>query len=1103
MNIQQHTPGKETSQKFSFFVPATYPGYVMIFVVFMSFITIHPAVGQLKLIQPGGDAERAYFEHNGKPLLSFGGGPGDGMFWLPGDAFNYKRWADWEADHGMNHSRDYLPMGWKLTEVTTEANGGSLSNIEHPFVKVGANNQYDLTKFNDNYWKRFRAQCTYLQSKGIVIHMLMINGWTFNPSFPADHNYKYSFWNPDWNVNSATNYADNDWKQFFYCVADNKTGMLALQEAWFEKLVTETADLDNVYYDLVHEMGDLVKRGLDWNKAKKWIDHMAMVVKNKYQQLQPNKPCILGMDTGGLDGGLNSNATAIPKNGSKTDWVFTRPYFDILIFGKMHSTHHAREWRKKYNKPYIGQESWDDNKTKWGIRCKDHDISMRKYFWKFMMAKSQQMDIYHKPRKTCPHNDAHYPLNYNPYGWNDFENKAPVLRSFWESVKDYPALWFNGSVTSGPGVHKLVLSSKDEAVVYLSSGTSEKNKSYGASTLSVKDLSTNNGSYTAKYWNPATGIIDTKTVTISNGTSSVSLPGFKDDIAIHFYKNAGSAHIPVEGVELDKHSLALTEGTSTTLSATVSPQNATDRSIHWSSSNANVATVAQGKVTAISPGTATITVTTHDGDKKDTCIVTVNAATGSDPLVSDLSIANGKAYTWFDLVPAAKMYIDRNYKFNDIPAYLQGQLALRTANNDKSSNVHQDLVTFTANKDIIVYIAYTDINTTLTQHWLNSANGWKTENETLSCTLAKQEATRYLKSKTYSNGATVRLKGNGSTSSTSSMYNVIVVASEPGGPSPIPVTGVALNTSNLTILEGGQVTLRATLQPANATDQAVSWSSDNPGVASVTGGQVTAISPGIATITVTTRDGNKKDQCTITVTPALGGTPLVSDLTVSNGKDYEWSTLSGDSKMYIDRNYKFRSIPAHLDGQQVLLTANNDKSSEANQDLVTFRVNKDVIVYVAYTNINTTLTNQWLTTANGWIPGNQTLSTSLPKDEATRYLKHKSFKSGATVRLQGNGSTSSASSMYNVIVVEDMNTTQTTSRVSEKEFVKIYPNPFTSRLTILNTKAPEAALYTMNGVLLRTFTLNTGARTTLNLQYLQAGVYIIKIGDRVYPVVKE
>ena len=91
MNIQQQTSKKETPQKFSFFVPTQYPGHVIISVVFMSFITLHPAMAQLKLVQPGGDAERAYFEHNGKPLLSFGGGPGDGMFWLSEDAFNYKR----------------------------------------------------------------------------------------------------------------------------------------------------------------------------------------------------------------------------------------------------------------------------------------------------------------------------------------------------------------------------------------------------------------------------------------------------------------------------------------------------------------------------------------------------------------------------------------------------------------------------------------------------------------------------------------------------------------------------------------------------------------------------------------------------------------------------------------------------------------------------------------------------------------------------------------------------------------------------------------------------------------------------------------------------
>ena len=48
--------------------------------------------------------ERAYFLHNGKPLLSFGG-MADVTFYLNEDAYNYRRWATWLADHGMNHIR--------------------------------------------------------------------------------------------------------------------------------------------------------------------------------------------------------------------------------------------------------------------------------------------------------------------------------------------------------------------------------------------------------------------------------------------------------------------------------------------------------------------------------------------------------------------------------------------------------------------------------------------------------------------------------------------------------------------------------------------------------------------------------------------------------------------------------------------------------------------------------------------------------------------------------------------------------------------------------------------------------------------------------------
>jgi uncharacterized protein YjdB len=88
---------------------------------------------------------------------------------------------------------------------------------------------------------------------------------------------------------------------------------------------------------------------------------------------------------------------------------------------------------------------------------------------------------------------------------------------------------------------------------------------------------------------------------------------------------ASGLAIPVSGVAVSKTSDALAVGRTDQLAAIIVPANASNRAVIWSSSNPNIAAVSnQGLVTAVGKGTASITVTTVDGGKTDSCTVTVS-----------------------------------------------------------------------------------------------------------------------------------------------------------------------------------------------------------------------------------------------------------------------------------------------------------------------------------------------------------------------------------------------------------------------------------------------------------------------------------------------
>ncbi|BDX38863.1 hypothetical protein CYCD_22180 [Tenuifilaceae bacterium CYCD] len=105
--------------------------------------------------------------------------------------------------------------------------------------------------------------------------------------------------------------------------------------------------------------------------------------------------------------------------------------------------------------------------------------------------------------------------------------------------------------------------------------------------------------------------------------------------------------IAVTGVTLNKTTLSLTDGSSETLTATISPSNATHQTVTWHSNNTSVATVNAGAVTAEGEGSTTVTVTTDDGSFTASCTVTVteSSSAGAYTQTSGTVTVSDKTYT--------------------------------------------------------------------------------------------------------------------------------------------------------------------------------------------------------------------------------------------------------------------------------------------------------------------------------------------------------------------------------------------------------------------------------------------------------------------------
>lgn len=321
--------------------------------------------------------------------------------------------------------------------------------------------------------------------------------------------------------------------------------------------------------------------------------------------------------------------------------------------------------------------------------------------------------------------------------------------------------------------------------------------------------------------------------------------------------------VPVTSVTLDKESLSLAKGESQTLVATVKPDGATYKALTWTSSNPKVASVdSKGKVTAIANGSATITVKADD--QQATCIVTVTVPIQSITLnKSELTLTKGQSET---LVATLK---PEDTSDNTVTWSSSNQTVATVDSNGKVTAVGGGEATITAkaggkSASCVVTVEVPVESISLNRDNITLGEG---ESATLRATLDPKNATAPV---TWSSSdesiATVDQHGKVS-AIRAGVANIMAKAGNKQATCVVTVikkvTSVTLDKKSLTLFVGNTSSLTATVLPDDATDKTVTWKSNNNQVATVENGVVKGI--GIGSTTITASAGNVSATCNVIV----------------------------------------------------------------------------------------------------------------------------------------------------------------------------------------------------------------------------------------------
>ena len=351
---------------------------------------------------------------------------------------------------------------------------------------------------------------------------------------------------------------------------------------------------------------------------------------------------------------------------------------------------------------------------------------------------------------------------------------------------------------------------------------------------------------------------------------------------------------PVSNITLNRTTLTMRVGNENKLTATILPETATDKSVTWTSSNPEIATVdAEGNVIALLEGQTSVTCTAKDGSGiSASCIVNVVDTDVETVTITAEGSTTLKVSETVQLTATVmpETSTDKNVTWSS------GNEKIATVDaNGLVTAVSEGVAVITATTSNRLYdsVTITVVETQVTSITLNETSIILQANETYNLIPSIYPQTATNKEVIWSSGnadiATVNQDGTvtaimvGETSvSATAADGSGVTASCKVTVIQTPATSISITVHGETSLEINQtVQLTAEVLPENATDKTVAWSSSNLAIASVTEtGLVTALSAGETVITATNSAG-QYDRVTITVLSNEPDEPVVPEPVVT------------------------------------------------------------------------------------------------------------------------------------------------------------------------------------------------------------------------------